>query len=514
MLVRNFLRVGFVALFGLAVVLFGMVATGEAVAETPATVRAEVIDLGPMLPPGFAVASSVLGSAEIDCAVHEIGFIGFAGTAGGTNICMKWSAQYPTITLVLQGPSSIVADFGPQLDEVIAEISTVSTVNFVVADRTDAEVNTMSLGEITIEMAPEDFVSQQCGAEFVIAGCAGPSTENASEGWDQGRVWLSDPTADYPPVDRRSLIAHELGHALGLGHFDDLFEGKLQIMHSSSWEAPSYESGDLRGLNYMLGSTIVTPTPTPTPTPTSTPVSHVPSGTTNSYATANLEELEPGPGEIRVHGWSFDPDLPTKDLVVHVYAFFDGVGDPVALDTPVVRAADFRPDVNRAFGIGGDHGFNRTLAIRNGNHRVCVYSLSVDETGELDGLNQLIGCRYVTVTDEAPPRGAFDQVTQTGTSMNVSGWAYDLDSENQSLDIAVHLDGVPFIDILANQTRPDVNEIVGISGDHGFNSTFTVPAGGHTVCLYAIGIDPSGARDDENVLLSVVDKPDCRITAG
>ena len=239
---------------------------------------------------------------------------------------------------------------------------------------------------------------------------------------------------------------------------------------------------------------------------------HVPSGSTDTYATANLEELEPGPNEIRIHGWSFDPDLPTKDLVVHVYAFFDGVGDPVALDTPVVRAADFRPDINRAFGIGGDHGFNRTLAIRNGNHRVCVYSLSVDGAGALDDLNKLIGCRYVTVTDEALPRGAFDQVTQTGTSMNVSGWAYDLDRENDSLDIQVYLDGAYFKTVSANTSRTDVNKIVQISGDHGFNSTFTVPAGGHQVCLYAIGVNPSGAADGENVLLTVIDQPNCRTT--
>lgn len=257
-----------------------------------------------------------------------------------------------------------------------------------------------------------------------------------------------------------------------------------------------------------------TPSPTVGPSPSPTPTVHVPSGSVDSYAIANLEELEPGPNEIRIHGWSYDPDLPSKDLVVHVYAFFDGVGDPVALDTPVVRAADFRPDINRAFGIEGDHGFNRTLAIRPGNHRVCVYSLSVDGAAELDGLNELIGCRYVTVTNEAPPRGAFDQVAQAGTVMNVSGWAYDLDRENQSVDIQVYLDGVFHLTIPADTSRPDVNKIVQIAGDHGFDSTFSVPSGSHQVCLYVIGVDPTGVADGENVLLNVIDKPDCRTTTG
>jgi hypothetical protein len=138
--------------------------------------------------------------------------------------------------------------------------------------------------------------------------------------------------------------------------------------------------------------------------------------------------------------------------------------------------------------------------------------LSVDGAGDLDDLNQLIGCRYVTVTGEAPPRGAFDQVTQTGASMNVSGWAYDLDRENDSLDIQVYLDGAYFKTVSANTSRTDVNKIVQISGDHGFNSTFTVPAGGHQVCLYAIGVNPSGAADGENVLLTVIDQPNCRTT--
>ena len=94
----------------------------------------------------------------------------------------------------------------------------------------------------------------------------------------------------------------------------------------------------------------------------------------------------------------------------------------------------------------------------------------------------------------------------------MSGWAYDLDRENDSLDIQVYLDGAYHTTIKADGVRTDVNKIVQISGNHGFNSTFTVPAGGHTVCLYAIGVDPTGAADGENVLLNVIDRPDCRTT--
>jgi hypothetical protein len=96
--------------------------------------------------------------------------------------------------------------------------------------------------------------------------------------------------------------------------------------------------------------------------------------------------------------------------------------------------------------------------------------------------------------------------------MNVSGWAYDLDSETDALDIQVYLDGAYFKTLSGNTARDDVNKIVQISGDHGFNSTFTVPAGGHRVCLYAVGVDPTGAADGEYVLINVIDQPNCRTT--
>ena len=249
-------------------------------------------------------------------------------------------------------------------------------------------------------------------------------------------------------------------------------------------------------------SEIFNPSPTPTPTPTPTPVVHIPSGSSNTYSRAALDPLEPGPGAVRVRGWSFDPDLPTFPQVVHVYAFYDGSATPVALDTPVVRAATPRPDVNRALNVDGDHGFNRRLAIRPGTHKVCVYSISVDGTGATDGLNRLINCRTVTITAQAAPRGVVDNITRVGNSVIVNGWAYDLDIALSSVDIHVYIDGRPAASSTANRPRPDVNQILSIDGDHGFTTSVPIGAGPHEVCVYVIGLDPTGSPDGDNRLLT------------
>ncbi len=220
-----------------------------------------------------------------------------------------------------------------------------------------------------------------------------------------------------------------------------------------------------------------------------------------SYARANLEELEAGPNQIRIHGWAYDPDFEAFTTVVHVYAFYDGSQVPVALDTPVVRAGGFRPDVNRAFAIEGNHGFNRALSIRSGNHRVCAYSLSVDPDGNLDDLNRLIDCRNVTITDQAPARGVYDFLAANGDTLTVYGWAYDLDAETQALSVEIHVDGVLADTINADMARLDVNKILGVSGPHGFDHKLVVSAGTHEVCIFAVGIDRVGQSDGSKVAL-------------
>lgn len=123
-----------------------------------------------------------------------------------------------------------------------------------------------------------------------------------------------------------------------------------------------------------------------------------------------------------------------------------------------------------------------------------VGSLS-DVTSAIDGLHA-----YFPPSNR-PPIGWLDGVNPNG---RVWGWALDPDAPSSPITVRFYLDGPAgsgtFIgEVTADSARPDVNERVGYSGDHGyvFNIPSTVPSGIHS--LYVYGIDSAGG---ENRLLS------------
>jgi hypothetical protein len=99
------------------------------------------------------------------------------------------------------------------------------------------------------------------------------------------------------------------------------------------------------------------------------------------------------------------------------------------------------------------------------------------------------------------PIGNLDNVTSTGL---VSGWVLDPDTPTTPISVHFYLDAPSgqsaFIGLaLANTSRPDVNQVTGYPGDHGFS--FQLPSsvsnGNHTIYVY--GIDSAGGP---NPLLS------------
>ncbi|MBK8014420.1 MAG: hypothetical protein IPK13_24110 [Deltaproteobacteria bacterium] len=103
-----------------------------------------------------------------------------------------------------------------------------------------------------------------------------------------------------------------------------------------------------------------------------------------------------------------------------------------------------------------------------------------------------------------PPLGQHDGVMNTGgTTWRTWGWAFDPDEPSASLWVHIYADapagqGGQFLAaVMADVPRPDVNEVYGIEGAHGFD--WIIPASliqdGREHALYAYAIDPRGGEN-------------------
>lgn len=99
-----------------------------------------------------------------------------------------------------------------------------------------------------------------------------------------------------------------------------------------------------------------------------------------------------------INGWAFDESLPSASIAVHVY--IDG-----KLHTGV-QANQNRPDVGAAFpGAGSNHGFSiptPTFMKDKKPHKIEIYAIGINSSGAIDGNNQLVGTRTVTLDCSTP----------------------------------------------------------------------------------------------------------------
>ena len=102
----------------------------------------------------------------------------------------------------------------------------------------------------------------------------------------------------------------------------------------------------------------------------------------------------PAPGQVRVRGWAFDPNLPTGTLAIRL-SVGGKIGAPnvVLYDLGAV-ASRSRRDVAGEFPEAGPrHGFDVSLpTVKSGRQRVCAYALDVDP-----GEDRLLGCKGATI---------------------------------------------------------------------------------------------------------------------
>jgi hypothetical protein len=100
------------------------------------------------------------------------------------------------------------------------------------------------------------------------------------------------------------------------------------------------------------------------------------------------------PGQVRIRGWAFDPNVPTEPVAIRLVVG-GREGEPGVASYDLGPVANLpRRDVRLQYPeAGGRHGFDLTMpTVKSGRQRVCTYALDV-EPGE----DSLLGCKGVTI---------------------------------------------------------------------------------------------------------------------
>ena len=176
---------------------------------------------------------------------------------------------------------------------------------------------------------------------------------------------------------------------------------------------------------------------------------------------------------VTVNGWSLDPNSTSVSTPVHLY-----VNGGFAAATSANLS---RPDINSILGVAGRHGYSISGALNRGANSVCVYAIGVTQGGN----NALMQCG--TVQGPVAPVGSLDAVTVVGSQVYVAGWAIDRNAPSSSIAVHVYVNNTGRA-IDANKPRADVNAVMGVSGQHGYNTTVPLQGGSNQVCVYAIGV--------------------------
>lgn len=85
--------------------------------------------------------------------------------------------------------------------------------------------------------------------------------------------------------------------------------------------------------------------------------------------------------------------------------------------------------------------------------------------------------------------GAFElSISPAKGHLRVGGWAADRDAGRNPVEVHVYVSGTGHNLGPANLPRNDVGSALGLGSGHGFDATFAVTPGNHTVCAFAINV--------------------------
>ena len=198
-----------------------------------------------------------------------------------------------------------------------------------------------------------------------------------------------------------------------------------------------------------------------------------------------LDSVEGVTGGIRVDGWAFDRDNLSESIEIHVY--IGGSASP-NVECHVIRANTSRPDVNKYYSCGDNHGFSSIIpTVKTGKQEVWVYAINIG-----NGDNLCMGSQTVNIYHN--PEGSLDAVEKAAGGIKVAGWGFDRDNLSEAIRIHVYIGGsaspnVECHEILANKERKDVDQAHSCGENHGFNEVIaTNKTGQQDIYVYALNV--------------------------
>jgi hypothetical protein len=195
-----------------------------------------------------------------------------------------------------------------------------------------------------------------------------------------------------------------------------------------------------------------------------------------------LESVAMTPTGIHAVGWTVDPD---SDVPLDVHLLVD---DTTTIDVPVAEVP--RPDLATRFpDYAQGHGFDVTLDLPDGTHKVCAFGMNAPDTV---GGNNLLGCRSVVVSHSST--GVLDPLGTPPGTVTVSGAALDPDTAD-AVDAAVYVDGSLIRRTPATGTRPAPAGYTAWGDNHGYATSLQLADGTHKVCTYALNAPGTPGTD-------------------
>lgn len=180
-----------------------------------------------------------------------------------------------------------------------------------------------------------------------------------------------------------------------------------------------------------------------------------------------------------IAGWAWDSTQPDTPIDVDIYV------DNALFTT--VAANEFRQDLFNAGKGNGEHGFSLVTpeALKDGQPheiRVRIAASNID----LGNTPKTINCN---------PH-AYEGFHDIADCNIIAGWAWDANQPNTPINVDVHIDGHPFVDIQApaNQFRQDLLNAGKGNGVHGFS--FPTPNSLKNGMPHTIRITFSGTQID------------------